>query len=244
MALAGPPSGLLAGPYGENDLGCGFGADSALWSAVDAWQKCSGIQILEETPQRLSIRYRYAAPAMPGLETQVTYTVTEDCQMEAHIRYTGAPGRPELPLFGLRFETPQPVDEITWAGLSGETYPDRKKGGIFGIHREVPHIPAYLVPQECGCHMDTQELTLHRSGHALTVTKTTAPFAFSALPYTPHQLTGAHHREELPTPCRTTLTLRAAMRGLGGIDSWGSNVESPYRVSGEEDIQCSFRFQL
>ena len=164
--------------------------------------------------------------------------------MEACIHYRGAPGRPELPLFGLRFETPQPVDEITWAGLSGETYPDRKKGGIFGYHREAPHIPGYLVPQECGCHMDTQELTLHLSGHALTLTKSTAPFAFSALPYTPHQMTGAHHREELPTPCRTTLTLCAAMRGVGGIDSWGSNVEAPYRVSGEKDIQFSFLFRL
>ena len=228
----------------ENDLGCGFGVDSALWSAVDAWQKCNDIQILEETPRRLSIRYTYTAPAMPGLETQVTYTVTEDCRMEACIHYRGAPGRPELPLFGLRFETPQPVDEITWTGLSGETYPDRKKGGTFGLHREAPHIPGYLVPQECGCHMDTQELTLHLSGHALTVTKATAPFAFSALPYTPHQLTGAHHREELPTPCRTTVTLCAAMRGVGGIDSWGSNVEAPYRVSGEEDIRFSFRFGL
>lgn len=54
-------------------------------------------------------------------------------------------------LLGLRFATPTPVEAVEWLGLSGETYPDRKRGGVFGWHREVPHIPAYLVPWECGC---------------------------------------------------------------------------------------------
>jgi beta-galactosidase len=34
------------------------------------------------------------------------------------------------------------------------------------------------------------------------------------------------------------------MRGVGGIDSWGANVEEAYRVSAEKDIGFSIRFWL
>ena len=131
---------------------------------------------------------------------------------------------------------------MEWLGLSGETYPDRKKGGLFGWHKERPHIPAYLVPQECGCHVDTQAALLWGSGEKrLALEMTDRPFAFSAIPYTPQQLEQAAHAEELPDPVRTVVTVCGAMRGVGGIDSWGSDVEEPYRINGEADMEFSFR---
>ena len=69
-----------------------------------------------------------------------------------------------------------------------------------------------------------------------------APFFFSAIPYTPAQLEQAAHREELPDPVRTVVTLCGVMRGVGGIDSWGSDVEEAYQVSAEEDIRFRVRF--
>ena len=228
----------------ENDLGNGFAAASSIWAAVDAWQKCSDIQVLEESEDVVSIRYTYTAPAMSGLKAEVTYSVDSECCMKVDVHYFGMEGRPELPLFGLRFATPVPVEQVAWVGLSGETYPDRKKGGLFGTYSEVPHISDYLVPQECGCHMDTHQMTLHLANHALTIQKDGVPFAFSAIPYTPQQLSEAFHGDELPAPCRTVVTLCGAMRGVGGIDSWGANVEEPYRVSAEKDICFSFRFRL
>ena len=228
----------------ENDLGNGFAAASSIWAAVDAWQKCGDIQTLEETQERVSIRYTYIAPAMPGLKAEVTYTVDSTGCMKVEAHYFGMEGRPELPLFGLRFATPVPAEQVAWVGLSGETYPDRKKGGIFGIHCEAPHIPHYLVPQECSCHMDTHEMTLRLSNHALSFQKDAAPFAFSAVPYTPQQLSEACHADELPAPCRTVVTLCGAMRGVGGIDSWGADVEEAYRISAEKDICFSFRLRL
>lgn len=42
----------------------------------------------------------------------------------------------------------------------------------------------------------------------------------------------------------TVVTLCGAMRGVGGIDSWGANVEEAYRLSAEEDICFSFLFHL
>ena len=229
----------------ENDLGCGFAANSSLWAAVDGWQVCEKWEILADSPEKVSIRFTYGAPALPGLRTDVTYTVDDMGLMAVDARYHGAGGRPGLPLFGLRFETPEPLEYVEWLGLSGETYPDRRKGGVFGWHREAPHIPAYLVPQECGCHVDTRAAVLHgKDGGKLALEMDGAPFAFSAIPYTPQQLAQAAHREELPRPVRTVVTVCGAMRGVGGIDSWRTDVEEAYRVGGEEDHRLPFRVRL
>ena len=229
----------------ENDLGNSFAADSSIWAAADSWQKCGDIQVLEESGEKVSVRFTYTAPVLPGLPTDVTYTVEDTGSLTMTVHYHGGPNRPGLPLLGLRFETPEPMERVEWLGLSGETYPDRKRGGVFGWHSEAPHIPAYLVPQECGCHADTRAAVLRaRDGSRLILEMADRPFAFSAIPYTPQQLEQAAHVEELPVPVRTVVTLCAAMRGVGGIDSWGSDVEEAYQIGGEEDITFSFRIMV
>ena len=48
------------------------------------------------------------------------------------------------------------------------------------------------------------------------------------------------HHEELPPARRTVLCIYGAVRGVGGIDSWGSDVEEAYHISAEDDIKYSF----
>ncbi len=227
----------------ENDLGCGFAVNSSVWAAADVWQKCEDTEILKECENAVSIRYTYTSPAVPDLRTTVTYTVWAEGSMTADVHYHGCGGRPQLPLFGLRFSTPEPVETTRWQGLSGETYPDRKKGGIFGWHKEKPQAPAGLVPQEYGCHMDTVQVQFRKKGRHLWLEMCETPFAFSAVPYTPAQLDQAAHREELPEPVRTVITVCGAMRGVGGIDSWLSDVEEAWHVSAEKDIRFRVRFR-
>ena len=50
----------------------------------------------------------------------------------------------------------------------------------------------------------------------------TGRFAFSCLPYTASEIENALHHEELPPARRTVLCVYGAVRGVGGIDSWGS----------------------
>lgn len=78
----------------------------------------------------------------------------------------------------------------------------------------------------------------------LTLDMSGAPLAFSALPYTPWQLEQAAHREELPAPVRTVVTICGAMRGVGGIDSWGSDVAPDVRIRSDRDILFGFAFRL
>ncbi len=225
----------------ENDLGCGFPAKSAIWSAVETHQKCVDRQIIADGPRRFAIRYTFCADVMPDLRTDVTYSV--DCLgfVDVTVHYHGAPNRPQLPLLGLRFSTAQPVEETLWDGLEGETYPDRYKGALAGRFREVPHVPNYLVPQECGNHMHSRFAAFTVKGRKLSLYQLDQPFHFSAISYTPHQLEQAFHVEELPRHLRTVITVCGAMRGVGGIDTWGSDVESAYHVSGDRDITFNFR---
>ena len=234
----------------ENDKGCGFPVRSAAWMAADAFPKAEGWQVEEKSSQQVRIRYTFSFPTVPGASADLTYTVTGSA-LRVDAVYHGVPGAPELPVFGVRMSTLHPAARVCWTGLSGETYPDRYKGASFGRWAETPHIPAYLVPQDCGVHMDTRTLTLEqqdaacRTTAALTVRMADdTPFAFSALPNTAQELESAAHRDELPRTGRTVLTIMGAVRGVGGIDSWGTDVEPSYRISGEEDHAVSFIIEL
>lgn len=233
----------------ENDRGCGFPVRSAAWMAADAYPQAAGWQVEETSPQLVRIRYTFIFPTVPGASADLTYTVTGSA-LRVDAAYHGVPGAPELPVFGVRMSTLHPAARVCWTGLSGETYPDRYKGAQFGRWSEQPHIPAYLVPQDCGVHMGTRTLTLEqqdaacRTTAALTLRMAEDPFAFSALPNTPQELENAAHRDELPCTGRTVLSVLGAVRGVGGIDSWGTDVEPACRLSGEADHRVSFLIEL
>ena len=80
--------------------------------------------------------------------------------------------------------------------------------------------------------------TVHLKSNALK--KNDKNFAFSCLPYTASEIENALHHEELPPARRTVLCVYGAVRGVGGIDSWGTDVEEEYHISAEDDKDYSF----
>ena len=54
------------------------------------------------------------------------------------------------------------------------------------------------------------------------------------------ELENATHIEELPLARRSVLVIAGAVRGVGGIDSWGSDVEEQYHIDPEQDHEFSF----
>jgi len=227
----------------ENDIGCGFPGRAAIWSAVDQHQKCVAREILQDSADSFAIRYTFSADVMSDLKTDVTYRVGPSGNLDVQVHYFGGENRPQLPLLGLRFPTARRVTRTKWMGLSGETYPDRYKGAAFGLHEEIPGIANYLVPQECGNHMHTHWAKLTMDESVLYLEQLDSPFHFSAIPYTPQQLEQAYHAEELPEPNRTVVTVCGAMRGVGGIDTWGNDVEKAYHVPSDKDIIFRFRIR-
>ena len=201
----------------------------------------------------VTIAFVYETITVPATHVTVTYEVHEGGEIHVRVHYEGKKGLPELPVFGMRFIMPTCADRYRYEGLSGETYPDRMAGGVPGVY-EIEGLPVtpYLVPQDCNMHMQTKWVEVYRS----TVldnsckekretgirfrTEDGKDIAFACIPYTALELENATHQEELPPARRTVLTILGAVRGVGGIDSWGADVEEPYHISAEEDIDYGF----
>lgn len=255
----------------DNDRGSRFHIKSGIWMAADQFIDCKDIRVVTDGisqgkpcapennrygkdcyAEEILVEFTYATVTNPMTEVKISYTVTGSGAILVRVRYFGKKGLPQLPVFGMTFQMPTLADAYTYEGRSGETYPDRKAGGIFGTYqvRDLGLTP-YLVPQDCGMHMDTQwvEIERHTSldnsrraqkPEILRIQKASKPFAFSCLPYTALEIESATHQEELPPARRTVLGIYGAVRGVGGIDSWGSDVEENYQISGEEDISYDF----
>ncbi|MGN0342105.1 MAG: beta-galactosidase small subunit [Roseburia sp.] len=252
----------------DNDRGNGFPIRSGMWLGADLFLKNTDFYVKRdggqaekpitpynnrysehETAETMEIGYFFETITVPVASVEVVYRVDVSGGITVNATYHGAKGLPELPEFGMRFITPSAAESYTYEGLSGETYPDRMKGGVPGIY-EVEGLPVtpYLVPQECGNHMETKWVSIHKEDeqgkHSLRFSMEGTPFAFSALPYTAMELENALHMEELPPKRRTVICILGAVRGVGGIDSWGADVAEAYRISGEEDIAFSFGIVL
>lgn len=240
----------------DNDLGNGFSVASAAWMSADQFFDYEEIQVNEYTKDGVSalnvtdllnrksaaddlikaeIIYGFRTKTIPSTKVDVVYTVDGWGRIKVDVKYHGQAGLPQLPEFGMRFVLPY-QEKIVWEGLSGETYPDRWKGGVFGIHESECVVTEHLNPQECGNHMHTCWMQIGK----LRFSMDKETFQFSALPYTPQELENAAHIYELPYSERTVVSILAKMRGIGGIDSWGADVEEAYHISAEEDISYSF----
>ncbi len=254
----------------DNDRGNKFHIKSGSWLAADMFIDCKQVQvIMDGTVQKpyapdnnsyggdvlaeeIIVKYTYETISDPSTTVLVSYTVSRDGKIRVDVEYHGVKGLPELPVFGMRFIMPTIADSYLYEGLSGETYPDRKEGAMKGVYEiNDLSLTPYLVPQDCGMHMDTDWLEVMRhisldnsrkdsSSQVLRIEKTDRSFAFSCLPYTAEEIENATHQEELPPARRTVLCVYGAVRGVGGIDSWGSDVEEPYHINGEKDISYSF----
>lgn len=258
----------------DNDRGNGFPARSGMWLAADMFSFCREIEVsvdgtvipLPTAPEnnrfggtkeadRVKIRFVYQTVTVPAADVEVAYEVTADGKIRVDVCYHGKKGLPELPVFGLRLVMPTKALGFCYQGLSGETYPDRMAGGIPGIY-EIEGLPMtkYLVPQDCGMHMETDWLEIYRDSvlnradkepgrFGIRIGSIDKKFAFSCLPYTPQEIENATHHEELPPERRTVLTVCGAVRGVGGIDSWGADVEPEYHIDAEQELAFSFRIE-
>lgn len=259
----------------DNDRGNGFSVKSAVWTASDLFISSSAVSVEVdgkeislpiapennrysggEEAEKIRITYIFETNTMPSTQVRVSYEVEETGKIRVQVHYYGKKELPQLPAFGLRFVMPTCAGKFVYEGLSGETYPDRKAGAIRGIY-EVEGLPVtpYLVPQECGMHMDTDWVEIYRNTaldnrkkerteQKIRFQADREQFAFSCLPYTALELENATHMEELPPARRTVLCIYGAVRGVGGIDSWRTDVGSDYQIDAGRDIVFSFSISM
>ncbi len=257
----------------DNDRGSGFHLKSGSWLSADLFMGCVGIEVMvdgkaiplpkapennrytkDEKAEEVLLVFTYETITSPKTNVKVSYHVDSLGKIQVTAEYQGKQELPELPVFGIRFVMPTKAAGYRYEGLSGETYPDRRAGGEQGVYQiEGLPVTPYLVPQDCGMHMDTRWVEVCRNKVLDNSDREEKdfclkfsgeePFAFSCLPYTAQELENALHQEELPPARRTVLCIYGAVRGVGGIDSWGADVEEAYRVYGDKDMRFSFTIE-
>lgn len=249
----------------DNDRANRFPFRSGMWLAADMFLSCICMSVSvngkeielpiapanntytgEETAETIAVTFTYETITIPATTVAVTYEVRTNGQIKADVHYRGNFALPELPVFGMRFIMPSKAVSYRYEGLSGETYPDRMAGGIPEVY-EIEGLPVtkYLVPQDCQVHMDTKWLEIYRNDKqdnvfGLRFTAVNQNFAFSCIPYTAEELENATHIEELPLARRTVVCILGAVRGVGGINTWGADVEPEYHIDAGKDIRYSF----
>ncbi|NRO50903.1 beta-galactosidase small subunit [Lactobacillus helveticus] len=205
-----------------------------------------------EYAKSAEISFTYQTLTTPATNAKIIYNIDDVGHIKVTMRYYGKKGLPPLPVIGIRLIMPTAATGFDYEGLSGETYPDRMAGAKEDkFHIDGLPVNEYLVPQENGMHMQTKKLTINRETtqnnvdrtnekFSLSIQQAEKPFNFSCLPYTAEELENATHIEELPLVRRTVLVIAGAVRGVGGIDSWGTDVESAYHINPELDHEFSF----
>ena len=153
----------------------------------------------------------------------------------------GETAQPILFKFGNHMTLPLDFVTMQWYGRGpGESYLDRKEGNPVGIYnnaiRNLYH--PYVRPQESGNHTDVRwARLLRKDGSGVLIGANETVLNVNALPYSPSQLDAGDVREAVQTHSELLefdkhvhLDVDLIQAGVGGIDSWGAQPLTQYRL--------------
>jgi beta-galactosidase len=169
-----------------------------------------------------------------SLDCQLDWTISPDGRLRFEQTVTVPPTLSMVARIGLLFPLASGWDSVQWFGRGPwENYSDRQESAMVGTWEQALSGMAenYLIPGECGRRGDVRRLTLSgQAGRRIDVTGS-PHFHFSALHYSPDDLTEARHAWELVPRPETFLILEGWQMGVGGDTGWTRNVHPEYLIS-------------
>ena len=154
--------------------------------------------------------------------------------------------RREMLRIGLQVPVSKALSEAAWFGKGPhETMPDRKIGGIIGVH-QLPSSQlhfSYIRPQENGNRSDVRWVRFtDKAGKGIEIQHLDGRlFNFSLWPYTQKDLLAARHIHELPERDHYTLNIDLAQRGVGDLFSLMYGRDRETRLLAGKVYQFGFR---
>ena len=200
---------------------------------------------LEVKEHSAVVTFYYVMPTVPESRCSLSYEVFGDGTIAATLQYDPVKELKDMPEFGVMFKFNADFENLEWYGDGpAETYADRKHGAKLGIYRNkvADNMAKYLVPQECGNKTGVRWAKItDNAGRGIAFYGD--KMSFSALPYTPHELENAMHPYELPQVHYTVVRAAMQQMGVGGDDSWLSEVHPEYLIDVSEPMSFTFRFK-
>lgn len=178
---------------------------------------------------------------LPSIEADhsVNYSIFHDgsISISNNFKPLNPNNLPEIPKIGMLFEIGKGLEYIEYYGRGPhENYCDRKTSAFIGIYKTnmKEQIIPYVSPQEFGNHTDTRWLIIaNNDGYGIKFTGNPT-FEFSAIPYTPEDLTlrsrGEKHSIDIPRRESLYVSIDLAQMGVGGDDSWGAKPHQKYLI--------------
>ena len=200
---------------------------------------------VKETEAFVEIRFPRYLPTVPRTLLWVSYRVYPDGTIETVLDYTPDPHLPPMPEFGMLFQLPAELEQVTWYGLGPEeNYCDRNSGARLGLYeRKVEDMMTpYVVPQECGNRSGVRYAKI-TDVYGRGILFSGDNMDFSALFYTPEQLEEARHPYELPRPFYTVVRCSLRQMGVGGDDSWGARTHEEFLIDTSGPLHFSVKMR-
>lgn len=225
----------------DNDFGTDFQNYARVWSGAHVNMRVKSIEIGQQTPAGQSIKIIYRIPDVAG-----DYTLDYLIQNDGSIRIQGAlllPANseaPELPRMGMRFALHESLQHLEWYGRGPwENYADRNTASFLGTwadHTDNGWTRTYIRPQESGYKTDARTIQLTNALGQGIMIEGLQPLSFSAMPqltedFDEGSLKRNRHVTDIQKRPFITLHVDLAQRGVGGDNSWGAQVHSPYRLN-------------
>lgn len=164
-------------------------------------------------------------------QVEYTYTLNEDGSFALTTAFTPSDSIKALSRIGLLLMLPNKFQKITYLGKDVETYIDRNQAGEIKENSvNIAHfVHDYVVPQSMGNHMDTRYAAFSSAETELKVSAS-APFQFSALPYSDSNLFKARHINELEEDNNIYIHLDHTQTGVGTA-TCGPSILNQYRIA-------------
>ncbi len=200
---------------------------------------------LEKKEHSAVITYYYMMPTTPESKCSLSYEVFGDGTVKVSMHYDPVKELGDMPEFGVLFKFNADFENLEWYGDGpAETYADRRHGAKLGVYsnKVADNMAKYLVPQECGNKTGVRWAKItDNTGRGIVFCGN--KMNFSALPYTPHELENAMHPYELPQVHYTVVRAAMQQMGVGGDDSWLSEVHPEYLIDVGKPLDFTFSFR-
>lgn len=234
----------------DNDWGANMQHKLTLWYAA-ADNLRYGFNGLTRHDNAISLCYTATSPGM-AFEINVTYTINPGGSLTIEPHYKAlADDLPEMFRFGMRMILPSGTNNFSWYGRGPqENYVDRCDDAFMGIWHSTVDKQAYPYPrpQETGNKTDVRWLKLTDGGGKGIRISGAQPLSVSALnhrqeDFDPGKTKKQQHWSDVVARKEIVLCVDLFQRGLGGVDSWGTNPLDAYRFK-QKNYSYSFTIEL
>ena len=247
LLKSGPEPNFWRAPT-DNDFGSLMPKRCAVWRKAGENRALESLSARRIGASEIEVEVNYSMKDIPA-KHRLKYTIlgSGDCIIQNDFTPEGEK-LPEIPRLGMKLAMPPGFSEIQWYGRGPqENYSDRKTAARVGLYNSLVQdmIIPYVAPQEYGTRADVRWVAVRNSAGVGLMASGKPLLDFSALPYTPEDLTlesrGAKHPSDIEKRNFTTVTLDYAQMGVGGDDSWGAKPHPQYQIPAKA---YSYSFRL